>query len=253
MIRFNGVSKSFANTPALDDLTLELQTAQTTVLLGTSGCGKSTILRLISRLLAPDSGEIWVQDRPLQDMDLLQWRQKIGYMIQEGGLFPHLTAEQNVTLMARHLRWDSAAIARRVADLAALTQLPTELLSQYPRQLSGGQRQRVVLIRALMLDPELLLFDEPLGALDPITRSDLQQELRSIFRELRKTVVFVTHDLGEAAYLADQIVLMQGGRIEQQGGIADLVERPSSAFVSRFVNAQRPLPELMRTTQGGAA
>ena len=169
-------------------------------------------------------------------------------MIQDGGLFPHLTARGSMSpLMARHLGWEKAArIHSRVTELAKLTRFPIDGLDRYPHQLSGGQRQRVGLMRALMLNPDALLLDEPLGALDPIVRADLQSELREIFKTLSKTVVMVTHDLGEAAYIANRIVLLQDGRIVQEGTLADFWHRPADPFVSRFVSAQRG-PEVPRT------
>jgi osmoprotectant transport system ATP-binding protein len=160
-------------------------------------------------------------------------------VIQDGGLFPHLTARGNVSLLARHLGWPAARIDARVADLAALTRLPADALDRAPHELSGGQRQRVALMRALMLDPAALLLDEPLGALDPLVRADLQAELRDLFRSLGKTVVLVTHDLGEATFLADHLVLLREGSIVQQGPPADLWRRPADPFVTRFVQAQR--------------
>src|SRR5256885_16721595 len=176
------------------------------VLLGSSGSGKSTVLRLILGLLHPDGGEVRVE--PVAP---------IGYVVQEGALYPHLTAARNVVLPARAAGWTAARQAARLDALAALVDLEPELMGRYPHQLSGGQRQRVSLMRALMLDPPVLLLDEPLGALDPLIRSDLQADLRGIFRALRKTVVLVTHDLGEAAFLGDRIVLMQAGRVVPQG------------------------------------
>jgi osmoprotectant transport system ATP-binding protein len=172
-------------------------------------------------------------------------RRRMGYVIQEGGLFPHLTAGQNVTLMARHLGWKPDLIDDRVDELTALTHFPATGLDRYPVQLSGGQRQRVSLMRALMLDPEILLLDEPLGALDPMIRAELQGELREIFRTLGKTVVLVTHDMGEAAYLGDTIVLLRGGRIVQSGTLPDLVHAPADDFVHRFLSAQRGPRELL--------
>ncbi len=161
-------------------------------------------------------------------------------MVQDGGLFPHLTARGNVLLLARYLGRDRAFLDQRLAELAELTHFAADRLDLYPAQLSGGQRQRVSLMRALVLDPDVLLLDEPLGALDPLIRADLQADLRGIFRTLEKTVVLVTHDLAEAAYFADEIVLLQGGRVVQRGPFADLLERPADPFVSRFVNASRP-------------
>jgi osmoprotectant transport system ATP-binding protein len=163
----------------------------------------------------------------------------MGYVIQEGGLFPHLTVERNVTLMARQLRWTRPRIGERLGTLEELVRFPPGLLGRYPAELSGGQRQRVSLMRALMLDPDLLLLDEPLGALDPLIRYDLQQELGAIFERLGKTVLLVTHDLAEAAYFAHHLVLMREGRLVQQGRPRALLEAPADPFVTRFVNAQR--------------
>lgn len=172
-------------------------------------------------------------------------RQKVGYVIQDGGLFPHMSAAQNIAIVARYLRWKQDRIDDRVSELADLVRLPTAALNRFPLQLSGGQQQRVGLMRALMLDPPALLLDEPLGALDPIIRSELQKDLRSIFRKLNKTVVMVTHDLNEAAFFADKIVLLDQGRIVQQGTIRELIESPATDFVSRFILTQRStLPEV---------
>ena len=162
-------------------------------------------------------------------------------MIQEGGLFPHLTAEENVTLVARDQGWSKERIARRLGDLLELTQIQRSLLARYPVQLSGGQRQRVALMRALLLDPEVLLMDEPLAALDPMIRSDLQRELRQAFERLRKAVLFVTHDMAEAAYVGDEIAIMRAGVILQRGTLRDLTQSPADPFVTDFIRAQRPL------------
>ena len=239
MFTLREVSKSFAGTPALGPLSLDLPAGRTTALIGPSGCGKSTLLRLLIGLVTPDRGEVLCDGTPVSPPTARGVRLRVGYVIQDGGLFPHLTARGNVTLMARHLRRDPAATAARVSDLAALTRFPPDGLDRYPHELSGGQRQRVGLMRALLLDPDALLLDEPLGALDPLVRAELQDELRDIFRRLGKTVVLVTHDLGEAAHFADRLVLLNGGRIEQAGTPADLWHRPASGFVSRFVQAQR--------------
>jgi osmoprotectant transport system ATP-binding protein len=239
MLSLVDVSRSFDGIPAVRSFSLEVGEGQTTVLLGPSGCGKSTVLRLVIGLLEPDSGAIEFGEERVTPEAVLLMRRRMGYVIQEGGLFPHLTTRDNITLMASHLGWAARKIADRLDDLAELTQFPVEGLARYPAQLSGGQRQRVSLMRALMLDPELLLMDEPLGALDPMIRADLQEELKSIFRRLNKTVLLVTHDLGEAAYLADTIVLMRRGGVVQQGALADLLKRPADPFVTKFINAQR--------------
>jgi osmoprotectant transport system ATP-binding protein len=239
MLQLVGVSKSYGGTPALRPTDLTIPAGRTTVLIGPSGCGKSTLLRLMAGLLQPDSGTVSFEGVPLTPANARALRRRIGFVVQDGGLFPHLTARGNVTLMARHLGWNRARIDERLAELTALTRFPAELLDQYPVQLSGGQRQRVSLMRALMLDPSLLLLDEPLGALDPLIRSELQADLRGIFQTLHKTVVLVTHDLGEAGFLGDTLVLMQAGRIVQQDAFEKLIQAPASEFVMRFINAQR--------------
>jgi osmoprotectant transport system ATP-binding protein len=192
-------------------------------------------------LVTPDAGAVLVDDEPIRPEILVQVRLRTGYMIQEGGLFPHLTARENATIMARYLRWPADKTATRIKELLDLTHLTPALLDRYPRQLSGGQRQRVSLMRALLLEPDVLLLDEPLGDLDPMIRAELQADLRTIFRDLRKTVVLVTHDLGEAGFLADRITLLREGRIVQQGSIVDLMKQPADEFVAKFVSAQRPM------------
>lgn len=249
MLQLVGVSKSYGSTPALGRVDLVVPAGRTTVLIGPSGCGKSTLLRLMAGLLQPDSGSISFEGVLLTPDNARALRRRIGFVVQDGGLFPHLTARGNVTLMARHLGWSRPRIDERLAELMALTRFPSELLDQYPVQLSGGQRQRVSLMRALMLDPSLLLLDEPLGALDPLIRSELQADLRGIFQTLHKTVVLVTHDLGEAGFLGDTLVLMQAGRIVQQDAFAKLIEAPADEFVTRFINAQRA-PSLTRNQAG---
>jgi osmoprotectant transport system ATP-binding protein len=239
MLELREISKLYGDTQALYPLSLAFPSGQTKALLGTSGCGKSTLLRLVAGLIQPDSGSIHLNGEPLTARNIQSFRQRMGYVIQEGGLFPHLSLYENITLMARHLRWPKAKIEQRVAALSELTRLDPQFLRRFPGQVSGGQRQRAALMRALFLDPDILLLDEPLGALDPIIRAELQAELREIFSTLRKTVVLVTHDLGEAAFLADDIALLDAGRIVQQGRLEQLLECPATAFVTRFVNSQR--------------
>jgi osmoprotectant transport system ATP-binding protein len=241
MIELIGVSKAYHNVSALSPTDLEIPAGRTTVLIGPSGCGKSTLLRLMIGLIRPDTGAIRFGGTELTQASALSLRRRMGYVIQDGGLFPHLTAHDNVIIMARHLGWFADRIASRLVELAELTRFPVDALGRYPMQLSGGQRQRVSLMRALMLDPDVILLDEPLGALDPMIRADLQTDLRDIFRSLAKTVVLVTHDLGEADYLGDSILLLREGRIVQHGTLAELIRSPAESFVSHFVNAQRPL------------
>jgi osmoprotectant transport system ATP-binding protein len=232
MFQLRGVRKSWGSQLAVE-VDLDLPRGKTTVLLGPSGCGKSTLLRLCMGLVAPDAGTIRFDGAPLAR----DARRRIGYVIQEGGLFPHLTAVENVQLAARDR--PRADVDARVAMLAELVQLPTALLSRYPLELSGGQRQRVSLMRALVLDPEALLLDEPFGALDPIIRAELQQDLKRIAQRLGKTIVMVTHDLGDAATLADEVILLRAGRVVQRGPLRALLEVPADPFVTQFIEAQR--------------
>ncbi len=239
LVRLTEVSKRYGDTVALHPTSLLIERGTTTVLIGPSGCGKSTLLRLIIRLIEPDSGSIDFDGDPITADNIDSRRHQIGYVIQEGGLFPHLTARANVVLMARHLKKPQEEIRNRLLELCDLTRFPQNLLARYPGELSGGQRQRVSLMRALMLSPELLLLDEPLGALDPLVRASLQTDLKDIFDRLGQTVLFVTHDLAEAIYFSDEVVLMNGGRIVQKGSITDLREKAADPFVSEFINAQR--------------
>lgn len=240
-ITLRAVSKSYDGKVALHETDLDVPLRRRVVVIGPSGCGKSTLLRLIVGLIDPDRGEITVGGRRMQAESRRELRLRMGYVIQEGGLFPHLTAAQNVSIVARDLGWDASRIRNRIGELAALTNFASDLLDRYPAQLSGGQRQRVGLMRALMLDPEVLLMDEPLGALDPMIRAKLQEDLRDLFGRLQKTVVLVTHDMGEAVYLGETIVLMREGRILQIGTPRELTEHPGDPFVSEFIRAQRTL------------
>ena len=243
MVVLENVSKTFGSRVAVHPVSLAFPARRTTVLIGPSGCGKSTLIRMAVGLVRPDSGSVVVDGIELSAASIERIRHRIGYVIQDGALFPHLTAEENVALLATHLGRDPAWRVERVRDLAKLTDIPPFALARYPQQLSGGQRQRVGLMRALMLDPPVLLLDEPLGALDPVTRYELQTELKAIFGQLEKTVVMVTHDMGEAAYFADDIVMMRDGRIVQRGPLEDLLERPAEAYVHEFIRAQRmPVP-----------
>ena len=241
LVRLSEASKRYAGASALQPTSLAIEQGQTTVLIGPSGCGKSTLLRLLIGLIEPDTGEIDFAGQAITPASVTGLRRRIGYVIQEGGLFPHLTARGNVELMARHLRRPAPESQARLKELCALTRFPENALERYPIELSGGQRQRVGLMRALMLSPELLLLDEPLGALDPLVRAALQKDLKEIFARLGQTALLVTHDLPEAAYFADTIVLMNEGLIVQQGSMEDLRNRPAAPFVTEFINAQRTL------------
>src|SRR5712691_8607251 len=244
LVKFEDVSKRYGDAIALYPTNLSIESGKTTVLIGPSGCGKSTLLRLIIRLIEPDSGSIEFNGEAITDENINVLRRRIGYVIQEGGLFPHLTARANVLLMARHIGNPQEETHNRLLELSELTRFSEKLLPRYPVELSGGQRQRVSLMRALMLSPELLLLDEPLGALDPLVRSALQKDLREIFAQLQQSAILVTHDMAEAAFLGDEIVLMNEGRIVQRGSIVDLREKPANNFVTEFLNAQRSLAVL---------
>ena len=239
LVRLVGVTKKFGTSVALQPTDLDFQPGLTTALIGPSGCGKSTLLRLLIALLAPDAGTVFFDGEEVTNANAQKIRRRVGYVIQEGGLFPHLTARANILLMSRHLSRVAEEMELRLKQLCDLSQFPREALDRYPTELSGGQRQRVSLMRALMLSPEVLLLDEPLGALDPLVRSALQRDLKKIFSRLKQTAILVTHDMGEAAYLADEIVLMNAGRIVQRGSVGDLRDHPATEFVTEFINAQR--------------
>ncbi|PPD09954.1 MAG: ABC transporter ATP-binding protein [Methylocystis sp.] len=238
MIQLENVSKSYGGSVVIDSVSLTIDRSKTTVLIGPSGSGKSTLLALIIGLESPDRGAITIDASPLTPRSALLLRQRMGYVIQDGGLFPHLTARQNIELMAKEAGWPAERRRERLDELSALTRFPPPALDRYPLELSGGQRQRVSLMRALMLDPDVLLMDEPLGALDPMIRAELQDQLKAIFQSLAKTVVLVTHDLGEAAFFGETIIVMHRGRVVQQGQFRDLIKRPIEPFVSQFVHAQ---------------
>lgn len=239
ILQLVSVSKRFGTATALHETSLDLAAARTTVLLGPSGCGKTTLLRLMLGLLEPDTGQVLFRGQVLTERALQQARTHMGYVVQDGGLFPHLTGLDNVRLMARYLEWSEQRVRERVAELTELVKLPAATLGRYPNEISGGQKQRVALMRALMLNPELLFLDEPLGALDPMVRAELQADLAAIFERLGQSVVLVTHDLAEAAFLGHVLVLMKNGQILQQGSLTELLTRPAAPFVTEFVRAQR--------------
>jgi osmoprotectant transport system ATP-binding protein len=238
MVTLEGVEKRFGGRLVLAPTTLTVAARSSLALLGPSGCGKSTLLRLILGLLQPDAGRLRVAGTPVTPATVIAVRRRIGYVIQEGGLFPHLTAKDNVAMLARHLGWLPPRVVERLGELTALVRLEPSLLERYPAELSGGERQRVGIMRALMLDPPLLLLDEPMGALDPMVRARLQQDLKRIFAELAKTVILVTHSLEEAAFLSDEVLLMRDGRIVQRGTMHDLETSPDP-FTREFVDVQR--------------
>lgn len=239
-----GVSRAWGEVRAVDDVNLDFRRERTTILIGSSGSGKSTVLRLLIGLEWPDAGKVRCEGEPLQRARVLEVRRRVGYVIQEGGLFPHLTVLGNLALLPHHLGWNRARIRDRAIELAELTHLHEHQFERFPAELSGGQRQRVALMRALMLDPPTLLLDEPLGALDPLVRHGLQEELRDIFKRLDKTVIMVTHDLAEAAFFSSRLVLMRRGHVIQDGSIDDFRREPADDFVREFLAAHRDLPDV---------
>ena len=239
MFQLQNVSKHFNGIDALKSISFLIPKNSTTVLIGPSGCGKSTVLRLMIGLVVQDTGKVIFNKEEISQSNILNFRRKIGYVIQDGGLFPHMSVKQNISLMAEYLKQSPDEIQARISFLCELTQFPLKRLDAYPVQLSGGQKQRVSLMRALMLDPAVLLLDEPLGALDPMVRSKMQRELKRIFQDLDKTVIMVTHDIGEAAFFGDSIILMNEGAVIQQGTMTELLETPNDQFVEDFINAQR--------------
>ncbi len=250
MIRLEGVSKRYANgVLAVNALDLEVAEGEVGMLLGPSGCGKTTVLKMINRLIEPTAGRILIGGEDVTRTDPVQLRRRMGYVIQQVGLFPHQTVGENVATVCRLLGWERDRIRRRVDELLHLVGLdPGRFRDRYPHQLSGGQRQRVGVARALGVDPPVLLMDEPFGAIDPINRDRLQQQFLRLQQEVRKTVVFVTHDVDEAVRLGDRIaVLREGGVLEQYAPPAEVLGRPASPFVAEFVGADRGLKRLMVT------
>ena len=255
MIRLESVSKRFANgAVAVHELDLEVDEGDVCMLVGPSGCGKTTTLKMINRLVEPTSGRIFIGGDDVTSGDPVALRRRIGYVIQQVGLFPHLTVAANVATVPRLMGWDRRRSRARVDELLDLVGLdPAVYRDRYPHQLSGGQRQRVGVARALGIDPPVLLMDEPFGAIDPIARDRLQQEFRRLQSEVNKTVVFVTHDIDEAVLLGDRIaILREGGVLEQYAPPAEILGRPASPFVADFVGADRGLKRLSVTAIDGA-
>ncbi len=247
MISLDRVTKVFARgePPAVRGLTLDVAEGETVVLVGPSGCGKTTTMRMINRLEEPTSGTITVAGRNVMDQDAVQLRRGIGYVIQSVGLMPHRTVERNIATVPELLGWSHERIRGRVAELAAMFELDSALLRRYPAELSGGQRQRVGIARALAVDPPVMLMDEPFGAVDPLVRERLQEQFLAIQQRLRKTIVFVTHDIDEAIRMADRIaILNQGGVLEQFAPPEEILRAPANEFVERFVGAERGLKRL---------
>ena len=262
MIEFQNISKSYGDTLALDRLNLHIAPGELVVLIGPSGSGKSTALKLINRMLDHDSGRILFDNQEISSFDVRDLRRRMGYAIQSVGLFPHWTVARNIATVPQLLGWRPERMAQRVTELLTLFDMePDFFRHRYPHQLSGGQQQRVGVARALAADPAVLLMDEPFGALDPVTRAALQLELKRIHQASGKTIVLVTHDIDEALLLANKIILLHAGRIEQVGSPLDLLSHPASDFVLDFVGradrgikllSLRPVAPLVRNTPAPA-
>lgn len=238
MISIKNISKSFSGQEVLRSISLELSDKNCHVFLGSSGCGKSSLLRLILGFIHPSSGDVLIGGKNIQKFSRTERGETFGYVLQGSALYPHLSARQNVELPGRTHAWGDEKLSRRVNELGDMVGLDSFLLDKFPNQLSGGQRQRVGLMRALVLDPPILLMDEPLSALDPMIRLNLQEELCELFKKLQKTVVFVTHDLQEANLLGDVVYLMNHGKIEQTGSFEELLKNPASDYTYEFFEAQ---------------
>ncbi|TMH64361.1 MAG: ATP-binding cassette domain-containing protein, partial [Betaproteobacteria bacterium] len=247
MIDLDALTKSFpgAPRPAVDRLTLSIPAGEVCVLIGPSGCGKTTTMRMINRMIEPDAGTIMVEGRNVLHVDPVELRRSIGYVIQQVGLFPHWSIADNIATVPRLLGWEPKRTGARVDELLALVGMePSQYRHRFPRELSGGQKQRVGVARALAADPPVMLMDEPFGALDPITRAHLQAEFLRILRGLKKTIVFVTHDIDEAIKMGDRIAIMKDGRLVQYATPEAILARPMDAFVDEFVGSDRALKRL---------
>jgi osmoprotectant transport system ATP-binding protein len=243
VLELQNISKSFAGKPVLTDVNLRIENGATHALIGSSGSGKTTLLRITLGLIPLDRGYVKINEQPLSSFTAVEWAARIGYVPQDGGLFPHINGKQNVALVANLRGWNHDKVESRVQELQKLVDLDAAVLKRYPHEMSGGQKQRVAIMRAAMMDPSVMLLDEPMAALDPLIRRALQSELKAIFARLGKTVLLVTHDLGEAVFLAEQMTLLHAGKVVQSGNYGDLLHRPADAFVTSFINAQRTLPD----------
>lgn len=241
MIRFDNVTKRFPDgTEALKGISLAFPAHQLTAIIGPSGCGKTTLMKMINKLEKPTEGEIYIDEEPITGLEEVKLRRSIGYVIQRIGLMPHMTIVDNVSMVPRLLGWPKDKTEARARELLSLVGLePDTYWSRYPLELSGGQQQRVGVVRALAGDPNIILMDEPFSALDPISREQLQDELRNLQQEIQKTIVFVTHDMDEALKIADRIIVLRAGQVEQIGTPQELVAEPANDFVRDFIGAER--------------
>jgi len=244
MLKLQNIFKQFDGKAVLTDVNLTVPKGATHALIGSSGSGKTTLIRITLGLIPFDKGYVKINDQALLSFRPCEWADRIGYVPQEGGLFPHLTARQNITLVAELRGWDKARMTARLEELGVVVNLDLAILDRFPHELSGGQKQRVAIMRAAFMDPPVMLLDEPMGSLDPLVRRTIQEELKSVFARLGKTVVIVTHDLSEAVFLAERMTLLHEGRIVQTGEYRDLVLHPADPFVSFFIKAQRSLPDV---------
>lgn len=239
MIKVDSVSKHFGNVKAVESISFEVEEQENLILLGTSGCGKTTTLKMINRLIEPTSGNIFINGKNIAGEQPETLRRGIGYVLQNNGLFPHYTVAENIAIVPNLLKWDKKKTAKRTAELLEKLHLSTDHLHAYPNELSGGQQQRIGLARALVSDPPVLLMDEPFGALDNVTRANIHQEFKALDELIRKTIIMVTHDVQEAFELGDRICLMDQGRIVQSGTPTELLFKPANKFVRDFLKDQR--------------
>lgn len=236
MIKIKNITKRYENNfIAINNVSINIAKGELFALLGKSGCGKTTTLKMINRLIEYESGEIYINDQKIEEINPITLRRNIGYVIQDIGLFPHLTIAANIAVVPKLLKWDSDRIERAMAEVMDIIKLPNTLIKRYPHQLSGGQKQRIGVARAIIANPDIILMDEPFGALDPITREELQQEFLNMQKQIKKTIVFVTHDIFEAFTLGNKVAIMDKGRIIQMGTPYDLLKNPRNDFVKKFI------------------
>ena len=240
-IKFRNINKSFGDKEIIKDLSFEIEEGQFITILGSSGSGKTTTLKMVNRLIEPNSGQIEINDKEIKEYDLIELRRQIGYVVQQIGLFPHITIEKNIATVPELLGWEPEKIKERVTELMALIQLPySEYAHRYPKQLSGGQQQRIGVARALAANPQIMLLDEPFGSVDAITRKELQSQIKAIHAELdSKTFLFVTHDINEAFLLGDRVMIMDKGRIEQYDTPQNIIKNPKGEFVNSLLDTVR--------------
>ncbi|MGG1228293.1 choline ABC transporter ATP-binding protein OpuBA [Bacillus halotolerans] len=254
MLTLKNVSKTYkGGKKAVNSVNLEIEKGEFICFIGPSGCGKTTTMKMINRLIEPSAGQIFIDGENMMEQDPVELRRKIGYVIQQIGLFPHMTIQQNISLVPKLLKWPEQQRKERARELLKLVDMGPEYLDRYPHELSGGQQQRIGVLRALAAEPPLILMDEPFGALDPITRDSLQEEFKKLQKTLHKTIVFVTHDMDEAIKLADRIVILKGGEIVQIGTPDDILRNPANAFVEEFIGKERLIqsssPDVERVDQ----